>query len=328
MEAQRWTRVRRAFAYGGALALTPYLVIKVCWVTGAVLGLLPRGGQLSVAGFIVLNVATIGMSAIGIGLALALARPWGVRIPAFFVLAFAFFGCGWLVTAIPYIVAGALVPRPGSAPTTESIAMPAWEGLMIQLSFLGLGVGLAVALPLYLVERWPGALTGTPGPVRPVRAGAAWPAMVGVVGAVLAGAIDVYWAAGGTLGLSHPDARDTDWHLLAADSGLWALAGAWAVGVLRWGGPARLPRWVPISLSWLASGMLAAWGLWKLPFTLYLQIGSNVTTAWPENLAVAAARSLTGVLAGTAMLIVTMTACRASNAASPDRPVAVAVEQS
>ena len=142
--------------YGAALTMTPYLLIKVSWVVGALSGLWRRTDQLSVAGFVVLNVVTIGMAATGIALALALVRPWGQRIPAFVVLSCAWIGCGFLVPMIPYMLLDTLLTRAGtSAP--EPSSMPAWEGPLIEVSFLGMALGLAIALPFYLRGRWPAA---------------------------------------------------------------------------------------------------------------------------------------------------------------------------
>lgn len=37
----RWDRMGRLAAYGGAAAMAPYAVIKVSWVIGSLLGLAP-----------------------------------------------------------------------------------------------------------------------------------------------------------------------------------------------------------------------------------------------------------------------------------------------
>jgi len=88
------SRVQRGFAYAGAVALAPYLVIKVCWVIGALVGLLPVDLGFTVAEWAALNLVTIVLAAGGIVLALALAQPWGARVPAWAVLTFAWIGGG------------------------------------------------------------------------------------------------------------------------------------------------------------------------------------------------------------------------------------------
>jgi hypothetical protein len=294
--------LRAAFAYGAASAMAPYLLIKISWVVGALSGLLPRTEHLSVAGFVVLSVVTIGMSAAGIVLALALVRPWGERIPAVVVLSCAWIGCGLLVPMIPYAVLDTLLSGGDEVPGSDAPAMPSWEASLIQISFIGMGVGLAVALPLYLRARWPAALTGrvadslASGVLRP------GPVMLALAGSLLAGVLDLFWAAGGTAGLRFPAAREPAWHLQAANAGIWSFAGAWGVWVIARARSA-VPLWIPVSASWLASGFLVAWGGWKLPFAVYQAADPGAGTVWPEQLGVASARFMLGILAGAAMLV-------------------------
>lgn len=106
---ERWDRIGRAAAYGIVAALVPYLVIKVSWVVGSLLGLLPVGRGFSLGGWLVLNTVTIGMAAAGITLGLALVRPWGMRIPGWLVGFFAWVGSGFLVSILPFVVVSALV---------------------------------------------------------------------------------------------------------------------------------------------------------------------------------------------------------------------------
>ncbi|WP_164992214.1 hypothetical protein [Streptomyces sp. L2] len=47
---ERWDRIGRVAGYGSAAALVPYLVIKVSWVAGSALGLLPVGRGFSLGG--------------------------------------------------------------------------------------------------------------------------------------------------------------------------------------------------------------------------------------------------------------------------------------
>jgi hypothetical protein len=309
----RWLLIRRVSAYGAALAMTPYLLIKISWVIGALLGLLPRAEQSSVTGFVVLNTVTIGMSAAGIALALALTRRWGARISAVPLLACAWIGCGFLVPMIPYAVLDSLLSH-GDETSGSEAAMPGWEASLIQFSFLGMGLGLAVALPLYLRGRWPAAFIGRvrhgAAAAGPGQAHQSWPAMTAIVAAIVVGVLNLYWAAGGTIGLRHPFARNLEWHLQAGNFGLWSLVGAWSVWVITRARPAALPVWIPVSLGWLASGFVVAWSCWKLPITLYLAIGPQVSTVWPENLAVAAAHNTLGVIAGTTVLIALLRAYR------------------
>lgn len=314
VDKDRRISARAVAAYGAALAMTPYLLIKISWVVGAALGLLPQVEQLSVVGFVVLNTVTIGMAAAGIALAMALIRPWGERIPAVAVLSFAWIASGFLIPMIPYVLLDTLLSTGDETSSSETSVMPGWEASLIQFSFFGMGLGLAVALPLYLRHRWPAAFAG-----RVARAetamGLAEACRLGAVmaGAAVIGVLQLYWAVGGKIGLQHPDARELAWYLQVGNSGLWSLAGAWGVWVIARGRPA-MPLWIPVAASWLASGFLVAWSCWKTPFAIHQAVGSNVEVVWPEHLGVASAQFLLSIVVGIAILTTVVRAYRARQA--------------
>ncbi len=301
--ADRWDRLGRLAAYGGSAAMAPYVVIKVSWVAGSLLGLAPVGAGFGLAEWVVLNTVTVGMAVIGITLGLALARPWGMRLPGAPLLFCAWVGAGFLVSMLPYAVADSLLSEPdtsgsgtGSGSGGDSDPrMPGWEAALIQFGFIGMGLGLTLALPAYLRRRWPEAFTGRAGaPSPPGRAAVALGAAVGLLW--------LYWAAGGTAGLAHPDEARTTWRLLYGICGTWALVAASAVARPRRERPGRLPRWLATVLGWLGSGSLFAWSGWKLPFTLYVAIASPPDVVLPERLDLAITLHLCAVLAGGTMM--------------------------
>ena len=253
----------------------------------ALLGAVPPDEGMSTGAFVALNLVTIGMAAAGVVLGLALGRP-DVRRTGRPTLVLAWLACGFLVPMIPYLVLGFVTG-----------ADPDFEHLLIQASFLALAACLVVAVPLYLAERRPSPYAGRP---RPSRERAA------VIGALVVGLISWFWALGGEPGLAHPGQRDAGWYLLAANTGLWSLAGAWAV--TRTGRAAAL-------VAWLASGLLFAWSAWKLPFTLLLALGADPTVVWPENLAAAAVLDVIGAAAGLAMVTAVV------SRAGPGHPVVI-----
>lgn len=316
--ADRWDRMGRLAAYGGSAAMAPYVVIKVSWVAGSLLGLAPVGAGFGLAEWVVLNTVTVGMAVIGITLGLALARPWGMRLPGVPLLFCAWVGAGFLVSMLPYAVADSLLSEPdtsGSGSGGDSDPrMPGWEAALIQFGFIGMGLGLTLALPAYLRRRWPEAFTGRAGaPSPPGRAAVALGAAVGLVW--------LYWAAGGTAGLAHPDEARTTWRLLCGICGAWALVAASAVARPRRECPGRLPRWLPTVLGWLGSGSLFAWSGWKLPLTLYVAIASPPDVVLPERLGLALTLHLCAVLAGgTLMWTLTRTPSRTAPAAAPAPP--------
>ncbi|WP_372406137.1 hypothetical protein [Streptomyces luteireticuli] len=275
--------VGRAGAYGAALAMAPYLLIKVTWVVGSPAGLLPVGAGFDLAGWVVLNAVTIGMAGLGIAVALALVRPWGMRIPGPPVVFVAWVGTGFLVPMLPYAIVDLLLGTPSGSGDDAGASMPAWEATLVQCSFVGMGLGLLVALPAYLRRRRPHAFAGG-------RRSAPWPA----VAAAAVGAVWLYWAAGGTAGVAHPGERGANWHALNAVCGTWAALAAAAATLLT--GRTRLV------LGWLGSGSLFAWSGWKLPFTLYVAAAGRADASLPEDLAVGGSLHVAAVLSGVALL--------------------------
>lgn len=297
----RASAFRRVFAYGATAAMTPYLLIKIGWVVGALLGLLPYDDELGLAGWVLLNGTTIVMAVAAIALALALVMPWGDRIPALPLLGCAWIGTGFLVPMLPFMLLNSLLDDNAGGTGGGEAVMPAWEAALIGVSFAGMALGLAVALPLYMQDRWPHAFTGRVAPDSALaRRSGPW--AVAVAAAVAVGLLELYWAVGGTLGLDHPDLREPSGYLLNGNSGVWALLGAGAGYTLARGRPARLPLWLPMTAAWLVSGFLFAWGAWRLPFAGYLSTRPTDADSWPENLAVAAVKCAIAVVAGLALL--------------------------
>jgi hypothetical protein len=303
------TAVRRVAAYGGALAITPYLLIKLSWVVGALAGVVPVDRGFSLAGWVALNTVTIGMAAGGVLLALALARPRGRRVPVRPVLVLGWFGTGFLVPLLPYLVASPFV-----VPDDGSPAMPAWESALFTGGLAGFAVGIAVALPLYLLEDRPGLLR-TLAPVNRATA------TVATAGSAAVGVLTAWWALGGTAGLEHPGSRETGWYFLTATTAVVALAGAAATAALALRPPGTW-RWLAVAAAWTSSGMLTAWSLWKLPLVAVLATNPAVTEVpWPEDLRVAAGQYVLGAVGGVAMLLTLRRAASGASAGeSPGAP--------
>lgn len=318
---ERWDRIGRAAAYGAAAALVPYLVIKVSWVIGSLLGLLPVGKGFSLGGWLVLNTVTIGMAAAGITLGLALVRPWGMRIPGRLVGFLAWAGAGFLVSILPFVAVSALLDSGtgssgGSGSSGGDAALPGWEAVLLQVSFVGTGIGLAIALPAYLWRRWPHALRRPERPRTP--SGPLWPAATGVA----TGLAWLYWAAGGLLGIAHRDERPASWHVLIAVSAGWALAASAAVLVLVRRPSTRLPYPLLLASAWLGSGSMFAWSGWRLPATVYVALAHPSDVSYPENVVVAVALHITAVLTGAGIMrtLVHSQRARASAPGSAHQP--------
>ncbi|MGR6915985.1 hypothetical protein ACU635_17235 [[Actinomadura] parvosata] len=272
--------MRRVAGYGAAGSMALYLVVKVGWVVAGLLGPPPEG--YGSAGWVVLNAVTVVMAAAGIALGLALAQPWGRRLPAVPVILVCWVGAGFLVPMLPYVLVGSLLEDEGVVRAEEAL---------IGVGFGGMGAGLAVAVPIYLWERWPRAFTGD-GPARP----STMITVATVVGVGL-GLLWVYWGMGGTSGLDRA-VLDRQERLLHVSSGLWALLGAWSGWMLTRRRPPWLRRWVPVVIAFVASGSLFAWSCWKLPMVV-LRPGGFVTA---EYAGVAVAEHVLGIAVGLTLL--------------------------
>jgi hypothetical protein len=258
-----------------------YLVVKVIWIMASLVGHGPS--DVGTAGWVGLNAVTVGMSAVGVMLGLALAQRWGRRLPALPTIFFSWVGVGFLVPMLPYMVISAVLDAVGvdrdGGRAGGSESAPGWEMVFISVGFAGMAAGLAVALPIYLRERWPSHFLGRIGQSRSRASGWARP---GTLAAVVLGLLWLYWGFGGTIGLdpAHRDHWDLNGRLLNVNAGLWALIGGWSVLVLDRRRPARLPLWVPMTLAFAASGSLFAWSCWKLPLAV-IRPGEYVTAEYP-----------------------------------------------
>lgn len=195
----------------------------------------------------------------------------------------------------------------GATGSGESV-LPAAEIALFAVSFAGFGLGAAIAVPLYALRRWPGIRAGGP----PGGATDTVARLTAVACAMLA-LPQLYWGLGGTVGLQQTaTGRDTPWHLLTLNNGIWALAGAWAVWTLaRPGAHGR----VPLLTAWVASGFLFARGGWRATF---MPAVAPVFTP-PEHLWVLALQNQAGALAGLAMLLVTLLAVGGGGEQDPAR---------
>ncbi|WP_192809436.1 hypothetical protein [Actinomadura rudentiformis] len=274
----RWSVMRRLAGYAAALSMGLYLVVKVVWVTAALLGDAPD--DFGTADWVVLNAVTVVMAVTGVALGLALAQRRGRRLPAVPVIFFSWVGAGFLVPMLPYAlirsVLGAFGADSGGG-GDGSDAAPRWETVFITIGFAGMAMGLAVAIPIYLRERWPRAFLGRVGDGQALSSPLVTAAMVVAGGLAL---LWCHWALGGTLGLDPArDRWDLDGRLLNASSGLWALVGVWSLWALTRRRPRSLRLWIPTALAFGASGSLFAWSAWKLPMVI-LRPGGFVTAEY------------------------------------------------
>lgn len=260
--ASRLGKMRKICGYGAAIAVTPYLLIKIVWTFGL---FLPTE-QMGDPSWRAINAATAVIAAVGILLAMAFCRPWGERLPAGLVAFPVWMGTGLLV---PMLL---LAPVLGPAAMTrdkEAGAADFWayEQIFVMISLAGVGICLPLALAGYAKARWPEAMGGPidyaelPGHTRQLQVSSA---RLVAAGCILLGVIKVFWAAGGTLGIDPAmlNHRDLWWRLLTLSTGVWAIAGALGLMAItsRRGTRRFLP---PMVAVWISSGMLFSYNLFS-----------------------------------------------------------------
>jgi len=253
---------RRTWGYGAAIAVTPYLLIKIAWT----FGLFMPTQQMGDISWRTANSITMVLAAVGILLAFAFSMPWGEKLPA------------WLVAFPVWVGTGLLIPMLLLAPVLGPAAMIrdqktgvaniwVYEQTFVIISLVGAGICLPLALAGYAKTRWPEAFVGPiatdllPGNSQKLYISLA---RLVVAGCILLGFIKVFWAAGGTIGIDPAmlDNRDLWWHLLSLSTGVWAFAGSWGLLVLttRRGSKSFFP---PMATAWIASGMLFSYNLFN-----------------------------------------------------------------
>lgn len=295
-------KMRRISGYSVAIAVTPYLLIKIAWTFGL---FLPTE-QMGETSWRTINAATVALVSVAILLAMAFCRPWGERLPA------------WLVALPVWVGTGLLVPIVFLAPALGPAAMGrdkeagaadiwAYEQILVMVSLVGVGIGLSLGLAGYAKARWPEALGGPiedGEPLGHTRQLQTTLAGLAAAGCILLGVPKVYWATGGTLGIDPAllDERDVWWHLLSFSTGASALAGAWGLLVLttRRGSRRFLP---PLAAAWISSGVLFSQNL-------YSSLSATRTNAQPApeyplaHVLTMQAGTVLGVMMGITILLV------------------------
>lgn len=306
-----------------------YLVVKVVWVAASLF----RGGMdgdEEASDWVMINLLTVAMAIVGVGLGLALAQPWGRRLPAAPVLLSSWIACGLLAVALPVAVLKMVVDAAtGSegdraAKMTENgsdLSMAAWEAGLITIGVAGMGIGVLVALPIYLVERWPHAFAGTLHDDDGV-VDSSVTRLAGVATALcaMAGLMGLYWVLGGTAGIdpARREDRDLGWRLVTAVPATWALIGAWGVWTIA-RARSGVRRYIPTAFAGAASGTLFAWNGWMLVASAL----SPDDIERPQLASAAGAHQLIGIFAGIATLGVLAAKNRRPNTGRSGGPAAM-----
>ncbi|GAA3150908.1 hypothetical protein [Nonomuraea roseoviolacea] len=249
-----------------AMAATlPYLTLKTLWLTGHLVGVTDEA-FLNDPTMVGMNAMTFGMDAVALALALSFTTRWGMRLPGWLVLLPLWVASGLLGIIVATVPLAFVAQGPSLLDTGGPIR--SWVYATVYGGFIVQGVCLLTAFALYTRDRWGHVLLA---PVARAQAGpsAAFRRVVatGALGvSVLLGGTRLYWAAGGDAGLP-PEmaAAPHSFNAVVQDGlkGLLTVGGAVALlAVVRARG--RGPLWRPLTVAWLGSGTMFAWGLYAM----------------------------------------------------------------
>lgn len=292
-------RIRLLVGYATVLAILPYLGLKLAWVAGSTIGI-DRPEVAEDPTLYGLNLLTLLMDSVAIGVVLAFTHRWGQRLPAWLILPPIWVGTGFLV---PILLIAPVAAAAGawSGQVASSDFLESWVTPVVYTSFGAQGLGLTFAFILYARARWPRVFTMPVG-ARPTTVTqsvyilAAWLATA-LVG--LAAGLRLSWTFGSTAG--RPDViSDGGLSQLTVNTGHALLALAGALGLLglvhRWGRARR--TWPAVTLAWIGSAAMWSWGMWGVLIRL---------VAWPGDDAggdLLPAVDIAQVLAGTVIALV------------------------
>jgi hypothetical protein len=277
------SRLRNALRAVAIVACVPYLGLKIAWLAGSHIGI-PEGSELLTAdgetttALFALNLLTVLMDATVIVLALALTRPWGMRLP------------GWLMLAPLWIATGLLAPIVVGFPATaaaelfssgdggggsgsgsgDDVFLDPWVFTVVYTGFIIQALALGGLLALYIRDRWGHVLRGRLAELRPsVQGGTATAiAVTATLLLLLPLTTHLLWLCGSTAGLNAEQIADRDapFYVTTASDMLFAFAAAAGALLLAFR-PARFEGMrlaTVVCLTWIGSSALAAWGGWLL----------------------------------------------------------------
>ncbi|WKV74671.1 hypothetical protein AW27_026030 [Streptomyces sp. PCS3-D2] len=282
------------------VALVPYLALKVAWLSGSRIGI-PDGSALLQPGpfLTAANAVTLAMDACVIPLVLVLTRPWGLRTPGWMLTLPAFAATG-LLTPILLAFPGQLLVRAlgfGSGPEAAAAREPfldSWVFTVVYTGFTVQGLTLAALFVPYARKRWGRRWQGVVGERLPRLTGVV--AAAATSGALALTALFLYWAAGGTAGLSaeRAEAHTAESAVVSLAHAMCALAAGAGALLLARGGALRA-RW-PLGLAWVGAAATLAWGVFTLAVSWGPQVDGGEGPSTAEQL-IYAGQMVTGSLA-------------------------------
>jgi hypothetical protein len=260
--------------YGVIAAVLPYLVLKVLWVSGNMVGV-PESSPAH-DGWEVQNAVTLGMDIVAIFVALTFTHRWGLRLPAWLVVVPSWMGIGFLVPAAVEVPVGFTYSllTTGQLVSMKGGLVEPWTYTVVYMSFAVQGVLLSASFVGYVRERWADLFGRTDRELKPgVTHGVQM--VLATAGAIMAVAIaglhlfQAFWAPNSW--------HDGEWTFTVrlvegVEGGMAVLA---AVGILAMTRSpiARLlirrsSFWITLAITWTGAGSMFSYGLFRTFSTL------------------------------------------------------------
>jgi hypothetical protein len=279
-------RLGTAAVWISAVCCLPYLMFKLLWTVGVPVGIADQS-VLDDSGWVAANALMAVVQLAAFGLVLALIRPWARRWPAWLLLFPAWVGTGLLFQVVIGAVLIGLFSPVSQDSSMDTGEYEPWVFVVVYAGFAGQAVALAIAFACHVRARWGRLLGARTGEVLSPRTAQVrwWPEhhlaeiaqAVAVPAAAMAVAF-VYWAAGGSFGISGAE-PDVPWAMHASRAAGAVIAVVGLLGLAgRWGQQTRF--WLPAALTWLGSGALAGFdGFWLMLNQLFAMFGTDASEA-------------------------------------------------
>ena len=252
----RWVRARLIVRYGTVLAILPYLVLKLSWISGATLGIY-RVSPLDPAVVRAGNIVTVFLELVAIVVVVVCTHPSGLRLPGWLVLTPAWIGIGLLA---PFVVTGPVVTVSiaTDAAGVGDESMAPWVGPLVYLGFGAQAVGVVAAFGILVRDRWAGVLTRrlSDHPIGSATATLAPVSWVLVALLFLVAVARSSWSLGVEAGLSPAliQNRGMAERLNDAASAAFAIAAIVGLLMLVHRRRFRISGWVPVASAWIGAG--------------------------------------------------------------------------
>lgn len=255
------SRARWTITLLAVLGTLPYITLKLMWLSGSRAGLNDPGFGTSPV-MVAANTMTMAMDAVAILMALAFVTAWGRRLPAGLVLFPMWVGTGLLapiLVIVPLQLVFGTSSSGDSSGAGDTPPIADWVYAMVYGGFMWQGVFLLLGFALYAHHRW-GSQLGWHRPFTDRSPGPDAPVLLTMT-LVAAGGLALVTHVTGDFHPPTVNVVGDGLLVVAALLGLALVSGRVPVRALG-GWPERTPGWVGMTLLWLGSGAMAAWGLY------------------------------------------------------------------